>query len=116
MWGRETESWWQQITAEAVVGELTGTRLKVLPSQTVSWADFKRRFPDGGILSRAGAPSGAKEARVALDCGASQGHAPPEIPRSRSRPPGHSGARRVLGASRKGRRCPHLVPSPTCLR
>jgi hypothetical protein len=52
MWDRETESWWQQITAEAVVGELTGTRLKVLPSQTVSWADFKRRFPDGDVLSR----------------------------------------------------------------
>ncbi|HEV2772835.1 MAG TPA: DUF3179 domain-containing protein, partial [Thermoleophilaceae bacterium] len=52
MWDRQTESWWQQLTAEAVVGELTGTRLEVLPSQTLSWADFKRRFPDGGVLSR----------------------------------------------------------------
>ena len=52
MWDRQTESWWQQLSAEAVVGELTGTRLKVLPSQTLSWADFKRIHPSGDVLSR----------------------------------------------------------------
>src|SRR5918996_759321 len=52
MWDRQTESWWQQLTAEAVVGELTGTRLAVLPSQVVSWADFQRLHPDGDVLSR----------------------------------------------------------------
>jgi hypothetical protein len=52
MWDRQTESWWQQLSAEAVVGELTGTRLEVLPSQTLSWADFKRAHPDGDVLSR----------------------------------------------------------------
>ena len=52
MWDRQTESWWQQLTGEAVVGELTGTRLRALPSQTLSWADFKRRYPRGDVLSR----------------------------------------------------------------
>jgi hypothetical protein len=52
MWDRQTESWWQQLTAEAVVGRLTGVRLEVLPSQTLSWADFKRAYPDGDVLSR----------------------------------------------------------------
>jgi hypothetical protein len=52
MWDRQTESWWQQLTAEAVVGKLTGQRLTVLPSQTLSWADFKRLYPDGDVLSR----------------------------------------------------------------
>jgi hypothetical protein len=52
MWDRQTESWWQQLSAEAVVGELTGTRLKVLVSQTLSWADFKRVHPGGDVLSR----------------------------------------------------------------
>jgi hypothetical protein len=52
MWDRQTESWWQQLSAEAVVGELTGTRLQVLPSQTLSWADFKRIHPRGDVLSR----------------------------------------------------------------
>jgi hypothetical protein len=52
MWDRQTESWWQQLTGEAVVGKLTGTRLQVLPSQTLSWADFKGRYPNGDVLSR----------------------------------------------------------------
>jgi hypothetical protein len=52
MYDRETESWWQQITAEAVVGELTGSALEVLPSQILSWAEFRRAHPDGLVLSR----------------------------------------------------------------
>jgi Protein of unknown function (DUF3179) len=52
MWDRQTESWWQQLSADAVVGELTGTRLKVLPSQTLSWVDFRRLHPGGDVLSR----------------------------------------------------------------
>jgi len=51
MYDRQTESWWQQITAEAVVGELTGTKLNVLPSQILSWAQFSRLYPDGRVLS-----------------------------------------------------------------
>jgi hypothetical protein len=52
MWDRQTESWWQQFSAEAVVGELTGATLEVLASQTLSFADFRRLFPDGDVLSR----------------------------------------------------------------
>jgi len=52
MWDRQTESWWQQLGGEAVVGALTGTKLKALPSQILSWSDFKERYPDGDVLSR----------------------------------------------------------------
>ncbi|CAN5511714.1 DUF3179 domain-containing protein [soil metagenome] len=52
MYDRQTESWWQQLTAEALVGELTGTTLEILPSQIVSWADFSRLHPDAKVLSR----------------------------------------------------------------
>jgi hypothetical protein len=52
MYDRETESWWQQLTAEAVVGELTGAKLDVLPSQILSWDEFRRAHPDGEVLSR----------------------------------------------------------------
>jgi hypothetical protein len=52
MYDRETESWWQQITAEAVVGELTGEELEVLPSRILSWGGFRRAHPDGQVLSR----------------------------------------------------------------
>jgi hypothetical protein len=52
MWDRESESWWQQLTARAIVGELAGTSLPPLPAQTLSWAGFKRRHPRGDVLSR----------------------------------------------------------------
>jgi hypothetical protein len=52
MWDRQTESWWQQIDARAVVGKLTGTRLKPLPAQTLSWDQFKRSYPTADVLSR----------------------------------------------------------------
>ena len=52
MWDRQTESWWQQFSGEAVVGELTGRKLTPLASQTLSWKDFRERFPGGDVLSR----------------------------------------------------------------
>ncbi len=52
MWDRQTESWWQQIPGEAIVGEYTGAKLDTLPASLVSWEDFKEAFPDGSVLSR----------------------------------------------------------------
>lgn len=52
MWDRQTESWWQQITGEAIVGELTGQQLEMLPVTIVAWDEFRQRFPDGQVLSR----------------------------------------------------------------
>jgi hypothetical protein len=52
MYDRQTESWWQQATGEAIVGELTGKRLTFLPAQIVSLADFETAHPDGDVLSR----------------------------------------------------------------
>ena len=52
MWDRQTESWWQQLTGEAIVGELTGRRLTFLPSAIISWDDFKANNPGGKVLSR----------------------------------------------------------------
>jgi hypothetical protein len=52
MYDRQTESWWQQATGRAIVGELTATQLEFLPSQLVSWGQFKAAHPDGLVLSR----------------------------------------------------------------
>ena len=52
MYDRQTESWWQQATGQAIVGSLTGTQLVALPAQTISWAMFRGAFPDGKVLSR----------------------------------------------------------------
>ena len=50
MYDRQTESWWQQFLGEAIIGELTGRRLKFLPSRIESFARFKARFPTGRYL------------------------------------------------------------------
>ncbi len=52
MYDRATESWWQQVTGEAIVGDRVGTQLTFLPSQVISFGDFKVRFPNGKVLSR----------------------------------------------------------------
>ncbi|MEE8435659.1 MAG: DUF3179 domain-containing protein [bacterium] len=52
MWDRQTESWWQQLVGEAIVGELTGTRLDFLPSPLVSFQTFREAHPGGKVLSR----------------------------------------------------------------
>lgn len=52
MWDDQTQSLWQQITGEAIVGDLTGTRLPILAAPVVSWGDFKAGFPDGELLSQ----------------------------------------------------------------
>jgi len=50
MFDRETQSWWQQAIGEAIVGDLTGTRLKALPSWMESFAQFKARNPQGLVM------------------------------------------------------------------
>jgi hypothetical protein len=52
MWDDQTESWWQQMTGEAIVGELAGEQLTLLPSVIVSYEEFKTTYPDAVVLSR----------------------------------------------------------------
>ena len=52
MWDRQTQTWWQQLTGEAIIGELAGHQLEIVPAQIISWADFKEANPDSLVLSR----------------------------------------------------------------
>lgn len=52
MWDRQTQTWWQQLTGEAIVGELTGTQLDILPATIAAWQDFRDIYPEGMVLSR----------------------------------------------------------------
>ncbi len=52
MYDRQTESWWQQATGEAIVGTLTGSKLTFVAAQIVSLADFAAAYPDGDVLGR----------------------------------------------------------------
>lgn len=52
MYDRKTDSLWPQVLGEAVVGEMTGTKLRVLPSDQVRYGNWKKKFPNGQVLSR----------------------------------------------------------------
>lgn len=52
MFDRQTQSWWQQAIGKAVVGELTDTELKRLPTWMESWDEFKSRNPDGLVMAK----------------------------------------------------------------
>jgi hypothetical protein len=50
MYDRQTESWWQQFTGEAIVGAMTGRHLRLIPSRLQSFDRFRQRFPEGQVL------------------------------------------------------------------
>ena len=52
MYDRQTESWWQQFTGEAIVGTLSGRGLRLVPSRMESLLRFRQRFPGGKVLVR----------------------------------------------------------------
>lgn len=51
MWDRQTESWWQQFTGEALVGKLSGAELNIIPSLLISLEEFFEAYPNGMVLS-----------------------------------------------------------------
>ena len=52
MMDTKTESLWQQLTGEAIVGNYSGTTLPTIPSMIVSVDEFFTRYPMGQILSK----------------------------------------------------------------
>lgn len=52
MYDRQTESWWQQFTGEAIIGELHGEELTKIPSRLESWEQFIQREPEGRVMDQ----------------------------------------------------------------
>jgi hypothetical protein len=50
MWDDLTESLWQQLTGEGLVGSFAGSQLSFVPSAITSFEDFARKYPEGGVL------------------------------------------------------------------
>lgn len=50
MYDRQTESWWQQFTGEAIVGAYVGSALEIIPSRLESFAQFRKRNPHARVL------------------------------------------------------------------
>jgi len=59
MYDKQSESWWQQLMGQAIVGRFAGAELKIIPSLIISVDEFFNRYPDGLILSK---ETGYKEA------------------------------------------------------
>lgn len=51
MWDRQTETWWQQATGEAIAGVHSGKNLEFVAAPIISWGQFKEAHPDGLVLS-----------------------------------------------------------------
>jgi hypothetical protein len=52
MYDRQTHSLWAQMEGRAIVGERAGTRLMLVPANTLSYAEWKAIYPAGKVLSR----------------------------------------------------------------
>lgn len=50
MYDRQTESWWQQFTGEAIVGSYLSTELKTLPARVEAFDLFRKRHTIGEVL------------------------------------------------------------------
>ena len=50
MYDRQTQSWWQQFTGEAIVGEMLGTALELVPARLEAYELFTKRHPGGKVL------------------------------------------------------------------
>lgn len=52
MYDEETGSFWYHLAGKAIVGPLTGTTLQVLPSNTLTWREWRQLHPNTLVLSR----------------------------------------------------------------
>lgn len=50
MYDRQTESWWQQYSGKAIVGQLVGAKLRLVPARLEAFALFRERHPAGRVL------------------------------------------------------------------
>lgn len=47
---KQTGSWWQQISGEAIQGKMKGAKLENVPMDEITFAVFKRENPNGRVL------------------------------------------------------------------
>ena len=50
MFDKQTESEWLHVTAECMLGPLKGKRLEIVPTQVLSWKEWRLRHPNTTVL------------------------------------------------------------------
>lgn len=51
MYDRQTFSYWFQVEGAAIVGDLTGQQLEVLPTRFMRWSQWRATYPNSQVLS-----------------------------------------------------------------
>ncbi len=51
MYDRQTQSLWSQIKQQAISGQMSAHKLKMLPIEHTTWADWVKRHPKTQVLS-----------------------------------------------------------------
>ena len=51
LYDRQTESLWSQLLNAAISGEYSGTILEMIPSQVITWKEWRAKHPDTRVLS-----------------------------------------------------------------
>lgn len=52
MYDKQTMSYWFQVGGEAIIGDLTGKRLNLLPTRFMRWSEWREAYPESQVLSR----------------------------------------------------------------
>lgn len=52
MYDRTTETLWNQLGGEAIIGEHLGQKLRQIPLETITWDDWKEKHPNTEVLSK----------------------------------------------------------------
>ena len=52
MYDRQSESWWQQFTGRAIIGDMLDTVLERIPASIIAFEDFRKAHPNGSVLSK----------------------------------------------------------------
>lgn len=50
MFDRETDTYWSQVSGDAIKGEMLGKSLENLPARVTTWAEWRRLHPDTLVL------------------------------------------------------------------
>ncbi len=51
MWDNETESWWQQASGKAIVGQYNDKELEIVPYMIINYDDYYLAYPYGLVLT-----------------------------------------------------------------
>lgn len=62
MYDRQTDSWWSQADGKAIRGTLQGAQLTQLPSDLMSWSDWRTLHPSTVVLSTSARAGGDRYA------------------------------------------------------